>query len=53
MVLRLNEGNRMISRAHFGSFPLPVSAVEINIYLPVPLGSVNTVHFTFPTFASK
>ena len=37
MVLRLNEGNRMISRAHFGSFPLPVGAVEISIDLPVPL----------------
>ena len=37
MVLRLHEGNRMISRAHFGSFPLPVGAVEISIDLPVPL----------------
>ena len=37
VVLRLNEGNRMISRAHFGSFPLPVGAVEISIDLPVPL----------------
>ena len=36
VVLRLNEGNRMISRAHFGSFPLPVGAVEISIDLPVP-----------------
>ena len=37
VVLRLKEGNTMISRAHFGSFPLPVGAVEISIDLPVPL----------------
>ena len=37
VVLRLHEGNMMISRAHFGSVPLPVGAVEISIDLPVPL----------------
>ena len=36
VVLRLNEGNTMISRAHFGSIPLPVGAVEISIDVPVP-----------------
>ncbi len=36
VVLRLHEGNRMISRAHFGSVPVPVGVVEISKDLPVP-----------------
>ncbi len=34
VVLRLREGNAMVSRAHFGPIPVPMSRVEISIDEP-------------------
>ena len=53
VVLRLREGNRMISRAHFGSVPYPLARSRSVLICQCLAGSVSTVHFTFPTFASR
>ena len=53
VVLRLNEGNMMISRAHFGSSPYPLARSRSVLICQCLSGSVSTVHFTFPTFASR
>ena len=34
VVLRLHEGNTMVSRAHFGPIPIPISREEISIDAP-------------------
>src|SRR5262249_48216746 len=34
--LRLRAGDKLISRAHFGSVPIPVGVVELDIGAPVP-----------------
>ena len=34
VVLRLREGNTMVSRAHFGPIPIPISREEISIDAP-------------------
>ena len=34
--LRLREGDKLISRAHFGSVPIPVGVVELDIGAPAP-----------------
>ena len=36
VVLRLREGNMMVSRAHFGSVPIPIGVAEVDIDDPVP-----------------
>ncbi len=34
VVLRLREGNTMVSRAHFGPIPIPIGRVEVSIDAP-------------------
>ena len=34
VVLRLHEGNTLVSRAHFGSMPVPIGRVEISMDEP-------------------
>ena len=47
VVLRLNEGNAMVPRAHFG--PIPIGRVEISIDEPHFAGYASMARFTFPT----
>ena len=51
VVLRLREGDTMVSRAHFGS--IPVAAVEISIDEPRFAGCASTARSIFPTSARR
>ena len=46
VVLRLHEGNNMVSRAHFG--PIPMTRVEIGTDEPHFAGCTSMARFTFP-----
>ena len=53
VVLRLREGNTLVSRAHFGSIPIPIGRVEISIDDHSIAGCASTARSTFPTSARR
>ena len=54
VVLRLREGNVLVSRAHFGPLPVPASRIEISSVLKSrsTAGCASMAHSTFPMSAS-
>ena len=51
MLLRLREGNSLVSRAHFG--PIPIAASRLVLTRHRFAGCGSTARFTFPTFARR
>ena len=52
VVLRLREGNSLVSRAHFGPIPIPAASRSVSMNHSFA-GCASMGRFTFPTSASR
>ncbi len=53
VVLRLHEGNSLVSRAHFGSIPYPLAVPRSVLMIHNIAGCASTARSTFPTSARR